>query len=202
MRQARILIAILMLVGAAGGFWYVFQSGGFGPLFGTPKQTSKIQIGGPFDLVNHWGENVNNEDYYGTNSLIFFGYTYCPDVCPTTLTNISTALDILGDDASDMNVLFITVDPERDKPEYLKEYLEHFHPAITGLTGNPNQIKKVTKAFGVYYAKVQEKDADPDDYFMDHTALIYLMGPDGKYKAHFSHNTPPELMASKIKAKL
>lgn len=202
MRKMRIIISVLTLVLAAGGFWYIIQSGGFGPLTGTARQAIKIEIGGPFELVNHWGENVTNEDYNGTNSLIFFGYTYCPDVCPTTLTNISTALDILGDDASDMNVLFITVDPERDKPEFLKEYLEHFHPAITGLTGNPNQIKKVAKAFGVYYAKSQQNSDDPDDYFMDHTGLIYMMGSDGEYKAHFSHSIDPEELARRIKAKL
>jgi len=199
MKQARTVIAILMLVAAAGGFWFALQSGYFGPLSDSAKQAGKIKIGGPFELVDHWGEKVTDADFTGANTLIFFGYTFCPDVCPTTLTNLSTALDILGDDAADMNVLFISVDPERDKPEYLKDYLQHFHPAIIGLTGDPIQIKKVAKAYGVYYAKAQEDGAEPDDYYMDHTALVFMMGPDGQYKAHFSHTTEPEAIVAKIR---
>ena len=199
MKQDRTVDAILMLVVAGAGFWAALQSGYFGPLSDSAKQASKIEIGGPFELVDHWGEKVTDADFKGANTLIFFGYTFCPDVCPTTLTNISTALDILGDEAGDMNVLFITVDPERDKPEYLKEYLEHFHPAIIGLTGNPLQIKKVAKAYGVYYAKAQEDGADEDDYFMDHTSLVFIMGSDGSYKAHFSHTSEPEAIVTKIK---
>ena len=199
MKQARTVIAILMLAAAAGGFWFALQSGYFGPLSESAKQAGKIKIGGPFELVDHWGEKVTDADFKGANTLIFFGYTYCPDVCPTTLTNISTALDILGDDAADMNVLFISVDPERDKPEYLKDYLQHFHPAIIGLTGDPTQIKKVAKAYGVYYAKAQEDGAEPDDYYVDHTALVFMMGPDGQYKAHFGHTTEPEAIVAKIK---
>ena len=199
MKQARTVIAILMLVAAAGGFWFALQSGYFGPLSDSAKQAGKIKIGGPFELVDHWGEKVTDADFKGANTLIFFGYTFCPDVCPTTLTNLSTALDILGDDAADMNVLFISVDPERDKPEYLKDYLQHFHPAIIGLTGDPIQIKKVAKAYGVYYAKAQEDGAEPDDYYMDHTALVFMMGTDGEYKAHFSHTTEPEAIVAKIR---
>jgi len=199
MKQARKIIAILMLVVAVGGFWFALKSGYFGPPSDTSQQSSKIQIGGPFKLVDHWGENVSEADFMGANSLIFFGYTYCPDVCPTTLSTMSTALDILGDDGTDLNVLFVTVDPERDTPEYLKEYLEYFHPAIIGLTGTNDQIKQMAKAYGVYYAKAQEDGSDDDDYLMDHTSLVFMMGPDGQYKAHFSHSTTSEEMASKIK---
>jgi protein SCO1/2 len=201
MKQARKIIALLMLVAAAGGFWYALQSGYFGPIAGS-REATKIQIGGPFELVDHWGEKVSDADYKGEYTLIFFGYTFCPDVCPTTLSNISTMLDILGDEAATMNVLFITVDPERDRPEYLKEYLEYFHPAIVGLSGDPNQIKKVAKAYGVYYAKAQQEDSEPDDYFMDHTSLVFLMDRQGEYVAHFSHKTEPDIMAKKIKEHL
>ncbi len=198
MKQARSVVAILMLVIAALGFWYALQSGVLGPKSGKDNQVTKIQLGGPFELTDHWGDKVTDVDFHGKNTLIFFGYTFCPDVCPTALTTISTALDILGDASSDINALFVTVDPERDTPAYLKEYLEHFHPAFIGLTGDSSQIKKIAKAYGVYYARAQEEDSDPDDYLMDHTSLVFLMDPAGQYKTHFSHTVTSEQMAEKI----
>ncbi len=202
MKQARVVIAILLLVVAAGGLWFAIQSGHFGPVAGSSRDASQPKIGGPFELVNHWGDKVTSADYSDGYMLLSFGYTYCPDVCPTTLSTISTALDILGGDASKITPLFVTVDPERDTPQYLQEYLQHFHPAIVGLTGDPNQIKKVTKAYGVYYAKVQEDGADPDDYLMDHTSLVFLMDKEGRYKAHFSHGGDAETMAARLKEML
>lgn len=201
MKQARAIAAILFLMAAAGGFWYAFQAGYFGKAADKPGEATRIKIGGPFELTNQYGETVRASDFYGGYMLVFFGYTYCPDVCPTTLTTISTALDILGDAASDVTPVFITVDPERDTSEYMKDYLQYFHPAIQGLTGTPDQIRQVAKAYGVYYAKVQEDgdvSADDDDYLVDHTSITFLMGPDGQYAAHFSHGTTADAMAEKL----
>ncbi len=198
MKQARTIVAILFLVVAAGGFWYAFQAGYFSKGADKPGDVTRIKIGGPFELTNQFGETVRASDFHGGYMMIFFGYTFCPDVCPTTLTTISTALDMLGDTASNVTPVFVTVDPERDTPEYLKDYLQHFHPAIQGLTGTADQIKKIAKAYGVYYAKVQESGADAEDYLMDHTSITFLMGPDGQYKAHFSHDTGADAMAEKL----
>lgn len=202
MKQARMVVAILLLVVAAGGFWYAFQAGHFGSSSDSASDgAARIKIGGPFELTNQFGETVRASDFQGQHMLIFFGYTYCPDVCPTTLTTISMALDELGASADKVVPVFVTVDPERDTPEFLEEYLQHFHPAIQGLTGTPEQIKQVAKAYGVYYAKVKEGgdvSEDDDDYLMDHTAITFLMGPDGQYSAHFGHDTTVDAMAEKL----
>jgi cytochrome oxidase Cu insertion factor (SCO1/SenC/PrrC family) len=200
MRQARIIVALLVLIVGAGGFWVAVRDGYFGPMGGSKSTTNQVQIGGAFELTDHWGDRVTEATYQGTYMLVFFGYTFCPDVCPTTLSTISSALDELGSDADKISPLFVTVDPERDTPEYLREYIEHFHPAITGLSGNPNQIKKIAKGYGVYYAKAQEEGADPDDYLMDHTSITYLMDGSGAYVTHFSHDIEASAMANKIKS--
>ena len=197
MRQARAIIAILFLVFAAGGFWYAFQAGHFGEDVENPRNVSRVKIGGPFELTNQFGETIRASDFHGSYILVFFGYTYCPDVCPTTLTTISTALDMLGDAASDVTPIFVTVDPDRDTPEYLKDYLQHFHPAIQGLSGSQDQTRQLAKDYGVYYAKVQE-GGDDADYLMDHTAIVFLMGPDGQYAAHFGHDATADVMAERL----
>ena len=200
MRQARIIVAILVLVVGAGGIWNAVQKGYFGPTAGNQSTATKVMIGGPFELTDHRGSRVTEASYKGTHMLVFFGYTFCPDVCPTTLSTISSALDELGADAEKVTPLFVTVDAERDTPEYVKEYLEHFHPAIIGLSGNPKQIKAIAKGYGVYYAKAMEEGADPEDYLMDHTSITYLMDNDGMYVTHFSHDTEASDMAAKIKS--
>ena len=201
MKQARVYIAILFLLIAAGSFWYVIQAKHFSRLSETAGEVTKIKIGGPFELTNQFGETVRDSDFQGQYMLIFFGYTYCPDVCPTTLTTISTALDSLGNAARGITPIFVSVDPDRDTPEYLKDYLVHFHPGIQGLSGTKDQIKQITKSYGIYYAKVQEDggtDENTDDYLMDHTAITFLMGPDGQYVAHFNHSAGADAMAEKI----
>ena len=200
MQTLRIVVIVLVVAVSAGGFWFAYQSGILGP------QTSQVlrgsgapQIGGPFELVNHWGEPATDADFKGSYTLVFFGYTYCPDVCPVTLSKVSTALDLIGEDAAKVIPLFISVDSERDTPEQLSEYVKYFHPAIIGLTGSDEQIAAVTKAFGVYYAKADSGTGDPADYLMDHTAITYLMTPDNTYAAHFSHSATAEDMAAGIR---
>ena len=187
-----------------------------------PRREGTPVIGGPFALVNHLGETVTDADFHGRFLLVFFGYTYCPDVCPTSLSTITDALDRLGADGDKVTPVFVSVDPERDTPEYLRDYLAYFHPRLVGLTGTPAQVAAAAGAYRVYYARAGQgvgasgSQADvpaphahgeagqggEEDYIMDHTAVTYLMGPDGKYLAHFSHETTPEDMASGIRRHL
>lgn len=160
--------------------------------------TGGAAIGGPFTLVDGDGRTVTDADYRGHPLLVYFGYTYCPDVCPTTLSTIAEALDLLGNRGKDIIVLFITIDPERDKPAAMKAYAKAFHPQIVGLTGTPEQVAAAARAYRVYYAKVQPDPKDPEDYLMDHSAYTYLMGRDGKYLTHFPHGISPQDMADQI----
>lgn len=159
--------------------------------------------GGPFTLVDHTGRTVTDKDFRGSFLLVSFGYTHCPDVCPLTLAMVSQTLKHLGKDAAHVRPLFITVDPERDTPEVLASYVRAFHPAIIGLTGTPQQIRAVTKAYKAHYAKAPLKTAgkvsDPSYYSVDHSAFTYLMGPNGNFLEVFGFKTSPEKMAEKIR---
>jgi protein SCO1/2 len=168
------------------------------------KSSTQISnlIGGEFSLLNQNAQPVTENFFLGNYALIFFGFTYCPDVCPTVLQTVSVSLDLLGKVATKIKPVFITIDPERDTPSVLKSYLENFHPFITGLTGTPDQVKKVAKAYGVYYARAKEGKESKDNYFMDHSGGIYLMGPDGKFIKRFSHSVTPEEIVDKIKESL
>jgi protein SCO1/2 len=163
-----------------------------------PTTNSMVQIGGPFNLIDHNGQIVTEKSYPGKYLLVFFGYTFCPDVCPTALTNISNTLDLLGDSAAKVMPLFITVDPLRDTPAHLKEYVSYFHPKLVALTGTEEQIKAVTKAYRVYFAKSQANEDDKEDYLMDHSSITYLIGPDGNFVEHFSHGMEPEKIAERL----
>jgi len=140
-------------------------------------------VGGPFTLVDQNGRPMSDQDLKGKPFLVFFGFTNCPDVCPTTLFDMSEVLKRLGPDADKTASLFISVDPERDTPEKLKDYLSSFHPRIFGLTGSPEALEAVEKEYRVYAKKVPLKDGD---YTMDHTAVVYLMGKDGRFVAPFN----------------
>lgn len=155
-------------------------------------------IGGPFTLTDQNGKTVSDRDFRNRYMLVFFGYTYCPDVCPTTLSTVSGALDKLGPNfAKKMVPIFITIDPERDRPELMKTYVEAFNPAIQGLTGSPEDIAKVAKEFKVYAAKVKGDTAE--NYTMDHSAILYLMGPDGRFIAHFTHGISVDDLVAGLK---
>jgi protein SCO1/2 len=152
-------------------------------------------IGGPFELVDQTGRAVTAQAWTGKPLLIYFGYTYCPDVCPTELSAMSAALDLLGDSV-DLQPLFITVDPARDTVAVMADYVGHFHPKMIGLTGSAEQVAVAAKAYRVYYAK---GPGEGDGYLMDHSGFVYLMGPDHRYLAHFPPSTAPEAMAKRIR---
>jgi protein SCO1/2 len=187
------LVVVVVVVFAGRHYFGWFRAPGEGAPVAMPA------VGGPFALLNQDGKPVTNADFRGKYMLIYFGYTYCPDVCPTALTEVGQAVDKLGKDADKVVPIFITVDPERDRPEHLKEYVSFFHSRMQGLGGSVEQIAQVAKAYRVYYAKAREKGAGDDDYLMDHTSITYLMGPDGKFLAHFSHGTSADAIAERIR---
>ncbi|MEH6526134.1 MAG: SCO family protein [Sneathiella sp.] len=158
------------------------------------------QIGGSFALINQKGEPVTDKDFQDKLMLVFFGYTFCPDVCPTEAQTISVAMEELGDAAADVVPVFVTVDPERDTALVMDEFLSSFHPSFVGLTGSETQIKDVMKKYRVYGQKVE--DGDPEYYLVDHTSFTYLMGRDGALITVFRYGTTPEEMVTKIKEQL
>ena len=158
-------------------------------------------IGGPFELTDHTGQLRTERDFRGQLMLVYFGFTYCPDICPTDLQAIGLALDKLGRDANSVQPLFVTVDPERDTAEHLAEYVPLFHPRLIGLTGDPDAIRKAADAYKVYYAKVPI-GKETNDYTVDHTAFIYLMGQDGNYLGFFPPGTTAERMVEIIRPRL
>lgn len=159
-----------------------------------------VGIGGPFTLVDQDGRVVTDQDFRGKYLLVYFGFTFCPDVCPTSLQRNADALDLLGERAHAIVPALITIDPARDTPEKLKEYVRAFGPGLVGLTGTPEQIAAVAKAYRIYYAKVDPAKTGGDErlYMMDHSSLTYLIGPDGRFLQFFRHDLPPEEMANRL----
>ena len=154
-------------------------------------------IGGPFSLVNHLNSPVTEKDFLGRYMLVYFGYTYCPDVCPTDLQVMSSALKMLDSTASaQITPVFVSVDPERDTVDIMAAYIQYFHEDLVGLTGTVEQVKAVKSAFRVYSAK----SGDSENYLLDHTAYTYLMDKDGKLLKHFDHALAPKNMAAQISA--
>ncbi len=158
-------------------------------------------IGGPIVLVDHTGKTRTDRDFRGHLMLVYFGFTYCPDVCPTDLMAIGQALELLGPDGDEVQPIFITLDPARDTAEHLAEYVPLFHPRLIGLTGSDDAIRKAADAYKVYYAKVA-LGKEADDYTIDHTAYIYLMDRDGKYLGFFPPGTSAERMVEIIRPRL
>jgi protein SCO1/2 len=169
--------------------------------------------GGPFSLVDHTGRAVTDKDYRGRFMLVFFGYTYCPDICPTELQTMSEAMDALGEAGGKVQPIFISVDPERDTPEVLADYVDVFHPRLVGLTGTPEQVAAAAKVYHAAYMKVPLPSAEPsaeggeasaeggdsDDYGMAHSVTTYLVGPDGRVLASYPRGTRSKDMAEDIR---
>lgn len=157
--------------------------------------------GKAFSLTNHNGKPVTEQDFRGKFMLVLFGYTYCPDVCPTGLAAMGGALDILGEDGGKVVPIFISIDPERDAPEILKGYVGNFHPRLIGLTGTASQVAAAAKAFGAEYRKIaplSKDDKTAGEYYMAHSAAIYLAGPNGESLISFDRKIEPKAMAGSI----
>ena len=163
---------------------------------GLKNVAAPASIGGPFQLTDQNGASVTDKDLQGKPSLVFFGFTHCPDICPTALFEMSEVMKAMGKDADRINAFFVSVDPERDTPAAMKNYLGSFDPRLKGLTGDPAAMAKMTSAYRVYAKKVPLKDGD---YTMDHTALIYLMDKNGKFIAPFNIKRTPEEAATDLK---
>lgn len=167
----------------------------FAPL--GPQTSGRALVGGPFTLTDENGKRVTEKDFRGRYTMVFFGFTSCPDICPASLQLIAAALDNLGAKADRITPIFISVDPERDTPEKIAEYVKAFDPRIVGLTGTPAQTAAVAKAYKVYYKKVPNPES-PENYGIDHTSILYVMGPDGSYLTHFTPTTSVEDMTAKL----
>lgn len=165
-------------------------------------QRGQALVGGPFTLVNHDGETVTEQSFGGKLLLVYFGFTYCPDICPTELTTLTQALDDLTpEERAQIQPLFVTVDPERDTPDALKTYLSNFHPDFIGLTGSQEQVTAALKGWRVYWAKVDDPSSSVG-YTFDHSALTYLMDANNMYLAHISFGATPEQITEKVRAHL
>jgi protein SCO1/2 len=153
-------------------------------------------VGGPFKLVDQNAKPITDQDFKGQPFLVFFGFTHCPDVCPTTLFEVSEIFRALGPDAKNVRALFITVDPERDTPKLIKDYVGNFGENFYGLSGTPEQIAAAARAFRVYYQKVPSKDGAP--YLMDHSSIVYVLDRNGRFVTHFTHETKAESIAATL----
>ena len=193
-RTARVLlIGTAFLAGLIVCFGVVLLVAGRGS---GPVAQQIAAIGGPFTLTDQNGRTVHDQDFSGKPFLVFFGFTHCPDVCPTTLFEISEILRTLGPDADRIHALFITVDPERDTPAVMKDYLSSFDPHLSGLTGDPAAVAAVAKAYRVYFKKVP---LDQGGYTMDHTAIDYLMDKEGRFVSPFSLKRTTEAAAADLR---
>ena len=170
------------------------------PSAGGVQLPQGMVLGGPFSLVDHTGRAVTEADFAGRFLLVYFGFTYCPDVCPTELGTIAAALDALEDQGARVTPVLITVDPERDTPEALADYVSRFHPRMVGLTGTPQQIAAVARAYRVFYAKVNRPEMT--QYLVDHSSFIYLVGPDARVRALFRPEMAPEAIAQAVRGQL
>jgi protein SCO1/2 len=169
---------------------------------GAVIATAGADIGGPFTLTDTSGKRVSDKDFRGRYMLIYFGYSYCPDVCPTELQAMGRALDLVGPAADRIVPVFITVDPARDKGKEFGDYVRAFHPRMVGLTGAREDIDRVTKAYRVYYKLGAPSKPGATDYLVDHTSFVYLIGPDGKLTALFRGNSGADALAEGIKGAL
>ncbi|MGE0612864.1 MAG: SCO family protein [Hyphomicrobiales bacterium] len=193
LRLFTIVVAAFAVGAILAGVWML-------PRQGQPVvvQEGTALVGGPFTLTDQTGRRVTEADFKGRYMLVTFGFTYCPDVCPTDLQVMAAAVEMLGEEGGKVTPVLITIDPERDTVAQMASYVGNFHPRLVGLTGTPEEIRAAARAYRVYYAKVKDESSSAG-YTMDHSALTYLMGPDGKYLAHFPFGTKPEAMAAKIR---
>jgi protein SCO1/2 len=193
-RLLTIIVAGFLIGALAGAAALVLTR----PPSASVTTTGTALIGGPFKLVDQNGKTVTDQDFRGRYMLVFFGFTHCPDICPAELQVIAQSLDELGVKADEIAPIFITLDPERDTPEAMGDYVKNFGPRFVGLSGSPEQIAAAAKAYRVAYSKFKE-DASKADYSIDHSALVYFMGKDGEYIAHFAYGTPVAKMTETLR---
>ena len=191
------LVAVLLLSSGGLAAWRLWSERTGQPI-PSSQQSAESLIKTGFDLVDHEGQRRSADEFRGQWMLVFFGYTFCPDICPTTLATVSAVLDELGPAAETLQPLFITVDPARDTSQVLADYVQAFHPQIVGLTGSDEEIARAAANYRVYYARVEQEDM-PGGYVMDHSAFIYLVDPDGRFVKPFSHQGSVDEIAAALR---
>jgi protein SCO1/2 len=188
------MIAMIAIVAVAGvAIWRITQAGP------VASAGSGVSIGGPFTLTDQAGAAVTEKTYDGSYRLIYFGYTFCPDACPTELGVMAQAIETMGPAGQKVQPIFITIDPDRDTVQQLKGYVPLFDKRLVGLTGTPQQIAAVAKAYKVYYAKADQPGVDTKSYGMNHSSFVYLMDPKGRFLTVFSSDTDSDKMAAEIR---
>lgn len=191
------LVIVMMLLALALGAGSLFLFSPDDNRTGKPGETSARVS---YALTDGDGNVFTEKSVPTPYSLVFFGYTYCPDVCPTTLSDMAVIMELLGDAGKRLTPLFITVDPKRDTPDVMKDYASNFHPAIIGLSGDVKDTNAAVKAFGAYYNAERPDKDDPDSYLVSHTAYLYLMGPNGAGPLHrFKYGDTPKQIAERLK---
>ncbi len=199
MQRLAAIAAFAALTGLIGGIWYYTLRPSSDDPFGQCRQGVVAggtgQIGGPFTLVNGAGETVTDADVITEPSLVYFGYTYCPDVCPFDTARNADAVDLLAERGESVTPVFISIDPERDTPEVVGEFSELIHDKMIGLTGSAEQVKAASQAYRTYYNK---QDGDPEYYLVDHSTFTYLVLPEHGFVEFFRREVTPEQMADRV----
>jgi protein SCO1 len=186
---AAVMIGAIAVAAGATALW-------MGLALRAQVQSGATKIGGPFTLVDDTGVQVSEADLKGKSTVMYFGYTFCPEVCPTTLTDLVQWMQMIGRDADRLNYVFVTVDPERDTPKVMHDYVSAFDPRIRGLTGTSEQIAKVTKEYGVYYKRIPTSDGG---YVMDHSAVLYMMDPNVRFVGVIPYQEDTAKAVAKLK---
>ena len=196
-RKLHIAIVALVVVVFAFGAWLNLRHDDPPENAAVGGMVVNVDIGGPFELTDHTGAQFTRDDLAGDYALIYFGYTFCPDVCPTELGLMAEAIDLLEGDGERVRPVMITIDPERDTPDVLSEYVPLFHERLVGLTGTEQEVRDVATKYRVFYRRFE----DPNNtyYLMDHTSFVYLLSPTGEIASMFRYQTPPEEMAATIR---
>lgn len=200
MRVVRIILWGGVGVALAGFLWLSLWHDR-GPGGGGPSQDAAATFRPTFNLTDHRGNAVTEQSYRGKWLLVFFGFTNCPDICPTTLAELARVMERLGPDAGSVKPLFVSIDPERDRVETMAEYVSAFHPAIVGLTGTEAQIAEAARSFKAYFEK-QPQEVAPNGYTMGHTSAVYLISPDGAFVRTYSYGTPSEEITEDLQKRL
>lgn len=196
-RKLHIAIVALVVVVFAFGAWLNLRHDDPPENAAVGGMVVNVDIGGPFELTDHTGAQFTRDDLAGDYALIYFGYTFCPDVCPTELGLMAEAIDLLEGDGERVRPVMITIDPERDTPDVLSEYVPLFHERLVGLTGTEQEVRDVATKYRVFYRRFE--DPSYTYYLMDHTSFVYLLSPTGEIASMFRYQTPPEEMAATIR---
>ncbi|MGM0583767.1 MAG: SCO family protein [Pseudomonadota bacterium] len=197
-RIAAVAGAVVVAAGLGYGLWKAFGPGEADPFADCRTTTvagGGMELGGPFELTAHTGERMTSEEVIDGPTLLYFGYTFCPDVCPFDTSDMAMATEILEERGIEVTPVFITIDPARDTPEALSDFVGALHPRMIGLTGSAEEIAAAARAWKVYYAKAGD---DPQDYLMDHSTFTYLAAPGHGFLEVFRRETTPEEMADRV----